>query len=491
MLQAWDGRDGFSSHFLHRRTLDWYMNIGSPFCLTFLVCLASFWDSLSRHNIKWTDWGAAQYLSWGFPCLMSNPKVSPFAACSAGLSVVPIMSTSVMERQGLSSLPVPFPTFDACPGVGPQIRASSAPPGLRMPLHRHLYIPAPLSWQWPGPSCWLVIHDWPTFGAASPSTRTFNPYNGFPWCSGKAVHCSPSSVAGCCPGNYDKFSNSHCQRSQHARVSAGGCRCPPSDGFHTSAWRSLPPAQGFPLPSSSQLLPMSSPSTGLLGAQDFSLLQNMGRLTPQPCPQETAGLSAALSVARSGPETLQDMQSFLVTMQDLILQQVKGLLGVAPPQLSLGPSVPSDMGQDALQQPSPAGDREALRVGSKSGSKRVRESSRSQSRSGDPSLSERRDGQSWGTCCCSLSSRDTPYRSCSWSPSPKRHRECSRSPGLHHSCSLAGSWCVSPPDCRGPAPQPASVHAACHGLHTGFHSGDVAWHLRPDGCPLSDVTPPV
>ena len=250
MLQAWDGRDGFSSHFLHRRTLDWYMNIGSPFCLTSLVCLASFWDSLSRHNIKWTDWGAAQYLSWGFPCLMSNPKVRPFAACSAGLSVIPIMSTSVMERQGLSPLPVPFPNFDACPGVGPQIRASSAPPGLRMPFHRHLYIPAPLYWQWPGPSCRLVIHDWPTFGAASPSTRTFNPYNGFPWCSGKAVHCSPSSVAGCCPGNYDKFSNSHCQRSQHARVSAVRCRCPPSDGFHTSAWRSKAPSTCPGLPSS-------------------------------------------------------------------------------------------------------------------------------------------------------------------------------------------------------------------------------------------------
>ena len=63
---------------------------------------------------------------------------------------VPIVSTWVMERQGLSPLPVPFPTFDACLGVGPQIRASSAPPGLRMPLPRHLYIPAPSVWKWPG-----------------------------------------------------------------------------------------------------------------------------------------------------------------------------------------------------------------------------------------------------------------------------------------------------------------------------------------------------
>ena len=34
-------------------------------------------------------------------------------------------------------IPVPFPTFDACPGIGPQIRAMSAPPGLRMLLPRH------------------------------------------------------------------------------------------------------------------------------------------------------------------------------------------------------------------------------------------------------------------------------------------------------------------------------------------------------------------
>ena len=55
-----------------------------------------------------------------------------------------------MERQGLSPLPVPFPTFDACPGIGPHIRALSASPKLRMPLPRHPYIPPPSAWQWPG-----------------------------------------------------------------------------------------------------------------------------------------------------------------------------------------------------------------------------------------------------------------------------------------------------------------------------------------------------
>ena len=143
------------------------------------------------------------------------------------------------------------------------------------------------------------------------------------------------------------------------------------------------------------------------------------------------------------------MQSILVTMQDTFVQQVKGLLGVAPPQPSLGPSVLTDMGQDVLRQPSPTGDREALRAGPKSGSKRTRESSRSCIRSGDPFPSECRDGRSQDSCCRSLSSHDTPYRSHSRSPSPKRHWERSGSPGRHHSCSMAGSWRTSPPGCRG------------------------------------------
>ena len=157
------------------------------------------------------------------------------------------------------------------------------------------------------------------------------------------------------------------------------------------------------------------------------------------------------------------------------------------------PSVPTDMGQDALRQPSTVGDREALRAGPKSGSKWARESSRSYIRSGDPSPSERRDGRSQDSCCRSLSSHDTSYRSCSRSPSPKRHWEHSRSPGRHHSCSLAGSWRTSPPgccDCPAPAPQPAFVDAARHRLHVGLHPRDVARHLRQDGRLLSDATPP-
>ena len=64
--------------------------------------------------------------------------------------VIPNLSTSVTARQGLSPLPVPFPTYGACPGIGQQIKASSVPPGRRMPLPRYLYIPPMLAWQWSG-----------------------------------------------------------------------------------------------------------------------------------------------------------------------------------------------------------------------------------------------------------------------------------------------------------------------------------------------------
>ena len=208
--------------------------------------------------------------------------------------------------------------------------------------------------------------------------------------------------------------------------------------------RPLLPAQGFPLPSYMQPLPVYSPSTGLPGAQDFTRLQTTGRLTSQPQLQDPV----ASSVARSGLDPLEDMQSILAAMQDTFLQQVKGLLGEASPQPSLGPSVPTDMGQDALQQPNPADNQEAFRAGPKTGSKRAGESSRSWSRSGDLSPSERRDGWSRSSCRRSLNSCDTPYGSCSQSP-PKRHREHDKSPGCHHSRSLAGSWCTSPPGCRG------------------------------------------
>ena len=194
------------------------------------------------------------------------------------------------------------------------------------------------------------------------------PYYGFLWYGGQATQCSSS------PGTRTNFPPTPV-------VSATCMPCPQSPGpqpADTNACsrmnftlvpgdpRTLPHAQGFPLPSSSQLLPVSLPYTDLPGAQDFARLRTMGGLPSQPHPQQTAGLAAASVVARSGGDPLQVVQSLLATMQNSFLQQVKRLLGVTSPQLLIGPSVSSDMGQDVLRQPSPAGNQDASRAGPKS-----------------------------------------------------------------------------------------------------------------------------
>ena len=85
-------------------------------------------------------------------------------------------------------------------------------------------------------------------------------------------------------------------------------------------------------------------------------------------------------------------------MQDALLSSMKDhmmdLLGVAPPQSSMGPAVPTpNMGPEALHPPSSSGDRASPRAPHKSMSKQADGCSRSRSPSGDQSLSSR-DGRS-------------------------------------------------------------------------------------------------
>ena len=315
-----------------------------------------------------------------------------------------------------------------------------------MPLPWPLCIPPLSAWQWPGRD----VGSSPVTGQPAqlaPPPGPSAPTTGFPDTVGRLSTVLLPQFQAVVPGTRPSSPPTPVvSTASMPRLWSPGSRPADVEVRHQMDFtpvpggpKPLPPAQGFPLPSYIQPLPVSSPSTGLPGAQDFARLQTMGRLTTQLHLQERAGLPAASSVARSGPDPLLDMQSILATMQDTFLQEVKG---------PLGPSVPTDMRQDVLRQPSPAGDREALRAGPKSGSKRARESSRSCIRSGDPSPSKHREGRSRDSFCLSLSSHDTPYRSRSRSPSPKRHWEHSRSPGRHHSRSLAGSWRTSPPGCR-------------------------------------------
>ena len=121
-----------------------------------------------------------------------------------------------MERQGLSPLPVSFPTFDACPGIGPHIRALSAPPGLRMPLPWPLYIPPLLAWQWPGRD----VGSSPVTGQPAqlaPPPGPSAPTTGFPDTVGRpSTVLLPQFQAVVLGTRPSSPSNSRCQHSQYA-----------------------------------------------------------------------------------------------------------------------------------------------------------------------------------------------------------------------------------------------------------------------------------
>ena len=203
----------------------------------------------------------------------------------------------LMDRQGLSPLPVPFLTFDACPGIGPHIRALSAPPGLRMLLPRHPYIPPPSAWQWPGhhvgssPVTGQLAQLAPPLGPSAPTT-------GFPDMVGRPSTVFLPQFQAVVPGTRPSSSLTPVvSAASMLRLRSPGSRPAHIDVRHQMDFtqmpgglRPLPPAQGFPLPSSIQPLPVSLPSTGLPGAQDFARLQTMGRLTTQPHLQEKAVL---------------------------------------------------------------------------------------------------------------------------------------------------------------------------------------------------------
>ena len=146
----------------------------------------------------------------------------------------------------------------------------------------------------PIPDLWCLPWGRPTDQSCFGPTWTQNvplpgpsaPYYGFLWYGGQATRCSSS------PETRTNFPPTPV-------VSATCMPCPQSPGprpADTDACsrmnftlvpgdpRTLPHAQGFPLPSSSQLLPVSLPYTDLPGAQDFARLRTMGGLPSQPHP---------------------------------------------------------------------------------------------------------------------------------------------------------------------------------------------------------------
>ena len=171
--------------------------------------------------------------------------------------------------------------------------------------------------------------------------------------------------------------------------------CPQSAGPQPRHGRPIIPSQGFSLNAHSSQQPVLMSFTKNTGTQD---------LVPQPVTgPRMLQLHQVDTTASTLPSTTadtanQDMQALLADMQSTFLQQMKDLLGAAPSQLSPGPSVPADMGQDRLWLPSPSGDWEASRAQTKSDVKRGGESSRARSGSGDPSSTECRGHRYRGRC---------------------------------------------------------------------------------------------
>ena len=161
----------------------------------------------------------------------------------------------LMERQSLSPLPVPFLTFDACPGIGPHISALSAPPRLRMPLPRHPYIPPPSAWQWPGHD----VGSSPVSGQPAqlaPPPGPSAPTTGFPdmvgWPSTVLLPQFQAVVLGTRPSSSPTPIVS---AASMPRLRSPGSRPAHVDVRHRMDFtqmsggpRPLPPAQGFPLP---------------------------------------------------------------------------------------------------------------------------------------------------------------------------------------------------------------------------------------------------
>ena len=172
-------------------------------------------------------------------------------------------------------------------------------------------------------------------------------------------------------------------------------------------------------------------------------------------------------------QTLPNVQDWMKDMKDALLSSMKDqmmdLLGVAPPQSSTGPTVPTRiMGPDTLWPPSSSGDRASPWVPHKTGSKRVDRGSRSRSPSGDRSLSSR-DGQSRRRPHSLLSSSDH------LSPPSKRPRHVSHST----------QQCSRYPDVsrRGPGPQRphnSPSHTDRHRSHSPASSRRC--RTRPSPC---------
>ena len=248
-------------------------------------------------------------------------------------------SASVTTTTTGTRLPTPFPTFEDSSWMLPnQVPASR----IRMPLPASFYAASPSPWVWPGRGP----------AVTAPAVKALQPAP------------PPAALAGL-PGSSGRFPGP---------FPGGPAPIPPTV-----------PA----LPDSEICSPTPPRFHGDFSGATPPFVQPLGN----PVPQSDPGL-ASVAPTVTQPDTVNPSQGLSPAMikswKEDFMREIKSswaqFLGDAPPQPTVGPSVPvANMGPNALRQLSPSDDREAFRAQHKAGSKRadsgVRQSSRSSERS--------------------------------------------------------------------------------------------------------------
>ena len=244
----------------------------------------------------------------------ARPATQPTAAARPFASV---MTTTTGTR-----LPTPFPTYeDSSWMLTNQVQASR----IRMPLPASFYAAPPSPWVWPGRGP----------AVTTPAVRAFQPAP------------PPAALAGL-PGPTGRF----------PRPFPGGpvpvpptVPALPDSEMHSST---PPPFRGVfwvPRP--------------LLSSRPGTLYNHPPQVSPLWLPPWHNQMLWTLHRALSRNMIKSWKEDFMCEMKSSWAQ----FLGDAPPQLTVGPSVPvANMGPDALRQLSPSDDREALRAHRKAGS---------------------------------------------------------------------------------------------------------------------------
>ena len=324
---------------------------------------------------------------------------------------------SVTTTTSGTRLPTPFPTSS---WMLPNLVPAS---GIRMPLPASFYAAPPSPWVWPGQGP----------AVTAPAVRAFQPA---PPPAGLAGLLGPS---GRFPGPFQ----------------GGPAPAPPT---------------AFSLPDSEKCSSTPCAFEEFFRVPRPPFVQQPGN----PVPPSAPGL-ASVAPTVTQPDAVNPSQgpslAMIKSWKEDFMREIKScwtqFLGEAPPQPTVGPSVPVvNMGPDALRQLSPSDDREALWAQRKAGSKRADNGVRQGSRSGEGSSTDRHQDRIRHRRVSSDSSSLTRRLS----PPAKRSRLGGHHAARRSSSSEGREW--SPRAClprrsRSPLPRHQALHPHHHPITAG------------------------